>query len=149
MRLSCGALARICVARSGLASIASSKCPVRTAGAEYSRHWSYEPPQRRELPKVSRPDWCRNEVDSFVLAKLNAAGVAPEGEADRHRLIRRQALDLVGLPPTIEDVDAFVADDGPNAYEKLVDRLLASPAYGEHWARKWLDLARYADTCGY
>jgi hypothetical protein len=119
------------------------------SGAEYSRHWSYEPPQRPELPTVSRPDWCKNGVDHFVLAKLEQAGLAPEPEADRHRLIRRLSLDLIGLPPTIEEVDAFVADERPDAYERLVDRLLASPAYGEHWARKWLDLARYADTTGY
>jgi hypothetical protein len=118
-------------------------------GADYSRHWSYEPPQRREPPKVSRPDWCRNEIDRFVLSRLDEAGLTPEVEADRHRLIRRLSLDLIGLPPTIEEVDAFVADESPEAYECLVDKLLASPAYGEHWARKWLDLARYADTTGY
>jgi hypothetical protein len=118
-------------------------------GAGYSRHWSYEPPKRAELPKVSKPEWCRNDIDYFVLARLDAAGFAPEDEADRHRLIRRVSLDLIGLPPTIEEVDAFVADDSPDAYERLVDRLLASPSYGEHAARKWLDLARYADTTGY
>ena len=118
-------------------------------GAKYSKHWSYEPPQRPPLPNVSRPDWCRNAIDYFVLAQLDQAGLAPEPEADRYRLIRRLSLDLTGLPPTIEEVDAFVHDDRPDAYERLVDRLLASPAYGEHWARKWLDLARYADTTGY
>jgi hypothetical protein len=119
------------------------------AGAEYSRHWSYERPRRAELPRVARADWCRNEIDYFVLARLEAAGLAPEAEADRHRLIRRLSLDLIGLPPTMEEVDAFVADERPDAYERQIDRLLGSPAYGEHWARKWLDLARYADTTGY
>jgi hypothetical protein len=118
-------------------------------GAKYAQHWSYEPPQRPPLPKVSQPDWCRNPIDYFVLARLDKAGLTPEPEADRYRLIRRLSLDIIGLPPTIEEVDAFVQDKRPDAYERLVDRLLASPAYGEHWARKWLDLARYADTTGY
>ncbi len=120
-----------------------------SAGAEYSRHWSYEPPQRTPLPKVSNPKWCCNAIDYFVLARLDAAGLKPEPEADRYHLIRRLSLDLTGLPPSIEVVDAFVRDNRPDAYERLVDRLLSSPAYGEHWARKWLDLARYADTTGY
>ena len=119
------------------------------AGAEYARHWSYEPPARPALPQVSRPEWCRNAIDYFVLERLDRAGLQPEPEADRHRLIRRVSLDLTGLPPAPEDVDDFVSDRAPDAYERLVDRLLASPAYGEHWAAKWLDLARYADTCGY
>jgi hypothetical protein len=119
------------------------------AGAEYSRHWSYEPPARAELPEVSDPAWCRSDIDRFVLARLEAAGLKPEPEADRARLLRRLSLDLVGLPPTVAEVDAFVADERPDAYERVVDRLLASPAYGEHWARKWLDLVRYADTNGY
>ena len=118
-------------------------------GAKFSKHWSYEAPQRPPLPKVSRPDWCRNPIDYFVLAQLDKADLAPEPEADRYRLIRRLSLDLIGLPPTIEEVEAFVRDERPDAYERLVDRLLVSPAYGEHWARKWLDLARYADTTGY
>ena len=119
------------------------------AGAKYAKHWSYEPPQRAALPKVSRPQWCRNAIDYFVLAGLDEAGLKPEPEADRYRLIRRLSLDMIGLPPTIEEVDAFVVDERPDAYERLVDRLLSSSAYGEHWARKWLDLARYADTTGY
>jgi hypothetical protein len=118
-------------------------------GAEYSQHWSYEPPRQAPLPDVSQPEWCRNEIDRFVLAHLDKAGLKPEPEADRYRLIRRLSLDLIGLPPTVEEVEAFVADKSPDAYERVVDRLLNSPAYGEHWARKWLDLARYADTHGY
>lgn len=119
------------------------------AGAEYSPHWSYVAPQRPAMPMVSRPEWCRNDIDYFVLARLEAAGLQPEPEADRYRLIRRVSLDITGLPPTLEESDNFVRDNRPDAYERIVDRLLASPAYGEHWARKWLDLARYADTNGY
>jgi Protein of unknown function (DUF1553)/Protein of unknown function (DUF1549)/Planctomycete cytochrome C len=119
------------------------------SGAEYSQHWSYEPPQRPAIPDVSQPDWCHNEIDRFILARLDQAGLRPELEADRYRLIRRLSLDLTGLPPTVAQVDEFVQDQRPDAYERLVDRLLSTPAYGEHWARKWLDLARYADTTGY
>lgn len=119
------------------------------AGAEYSPHWSYVAPQQPAIPKVSRPKWCRNEIDFFVLALLDQAGLQPEPEADRFRLIRRVSLDLIGLPPTADEADEFARDNRPDAYERLVDRLLTSPAYGEHWARKWLDLARYADTNGY
>jgi hypothetical protein len=118
-------------------------------GAAYAPHWSYAPPQRPSLPKVSRTEWCRNDIDYFVLARLDQAGLLPEPEADRYRLIRRLSLDLTGLPPTPEEADDFARDNRPDAYERVVDRLLASPAYGEHWARKWLDLARYADTVGY
>jgi hypothetical protein len=118
-------------------------------GAEYSPHWSYVSPKRPPLPDVSQPEWCRNPIDRFVLARLDKAQLKPEPEADRYRLIRRLSLDLTGLPPTVEEVDEFVQDQHPDAYERLVDRLLSSPAYGEHWARKWLDLARYADTTGY
>jgi hypothetical protein len=118
-------------------------------GAPYSRHWSYEPPQRPPVPEASAHSWPRNAIDHFVLEHLDAAGLAPEPEADRPRLIRRLSLDLTGLPPTLSEVDDFVLDNGNDAYEQLVDRLLASPAYGEHFARAWLDLARYADTNGF
>ncbi len=118
-------------------------------GAPYSRHWAYEPPQRPPQPRVSHSEWCQNEIDYFVLNRLEQSGLNPEPEADRYRFIRRVTLDLTGLPPTLEEVDGFVNDDRPDAYECVVDRLLASPAYGEHWASKWLDLARYADTNGY
>ncbi len=118
-------------------------------GAPYSRHWAYGPPQRPPLPRVSHTKWCRNEIDYFVLSRLEQAGLNPEPEADRYRLIRRVTLDLTGLPPTLEEVDEFVNDHRPDAYQRVVDRLLASPAYGEHWVSKWLDLARYADTNGY
>ncbi|MFV2069420.1 MAG: DUF1553 domain-containing protein [Pirellulales bacterium] len=119
------------------------------AGAHYVEHWSYVRPVRPLPPLVAESTWCRNSIDAFVLAKLEAAGLAPAPAASRERLIRRLSLDVTGLPPTLEEVDAFLHDDRPDAYDRLVDRLLTSPAYGEHWARKWLDLARYADSQGY
>jgi mono/diheme cytochrome c family protein/predicted nucleic acid-binding Zn-ribbon protein len=120
-----------------------------TAGAPYDQHWSFVPPQQMPPPSVTRQDWVRHPLDAFVLARLEEASLAPAPEADRYRLIRRLSFDLTGLPPTPAAADAFVADDSPDALEKVVDRLLASQAFGEHWARMWLDLARYADTKGY
>ena len=106
------------------------------------------PPSRPPVPECG-PRWARNPIDRFILARLEAGGLAPSPEADRVTLIRRLSFDLTGLPPTPEEVDAFVADERPDAYEKLVDRLLASPHYGERMAMYWLDLVRYADTVGY
>jgi len=119
------------------------------AGAEYAPHWAFVAPRVAPPPAVKNPAWVRTPVDAFVLAKLEAAGLSPQKEADRGILARRVALDLTGLPPTPEEADAFLKDPAPDAYEKYVDRLLASPHYGERWARRWLDLARYADTNGY
>ncbi len=119
------------------------------AGAVYEPHWSFVAPKQAPLPAVKQKSWPRNPLDYFVLAKLEAEGLHPSPEADRFTLIRRVSLDLIGLPPTPAEADAFVHDKSPDAYEKLVDRLLASPHYGERWARRWLDLARYADTNGY
>jgi hypothetical protein len=118
-------------------------------GAEYKAHWAFIAPKPSALPKVRQGDWPKNAIDHFVLARLEATGLKPTAIADRYTLIRRVYLDLVGLPPTPAEADAFVNDRSPDAYEKVVDRLLASPHYGERWARKWLDLARYADTNGY
>ncbi|MCI0464707.1 MAG: DUF1549 and DUF1553 domain-containing protein [Gemmataceae bacterium] len=112
-------------------------------------HWAYVKPIRPDLPSVKDRNWLRNPIDAFVLARLEKAGLAPSPEADRARLLRRVSLDLIGLPPTIEEVDAFVNDPRPDAYELVVDRLLASAHYGERWARHWLDLARYADSNGF
>jgi len=119
------------------------------AGAEYQPHWAFTPPVRPAPPAVQRADWVRNEIDRFVLAKLEAAGLAPAPEADRATLIRRLHADLTGLPPTPAEVDAFVADPRPDWYVSLVDRLLASPHYGERMALPWLDAARYADSNGF
>ena len=118
-------------------------------GAEWKQHWAFTPPTRRELPTVKNEAWVRNPIDRFVLAKLEANGLQPSAEGNRRELIRRVTLDLTGLPPTVEDVEAFVNDKAENAYSKLVDRLLASEHFGEHRAHYWLDAARYADTNGF
>jgi hypothetical protein len=119
------------------------------AGAEYESHWSYIPPQRPPLPKVETVDWVRNPIDQFVLAKIEPMGIAPAAEADRVTLIRRLYFDLTGLPPSPAQVDEFLRDERPDAYEQLVDELLASPAYGERMASWWFDLVRFANTVGY
>ncbi|HJN08099.1 MAG TPA: DUF1549 domain-containing protein [Pirellulaceae bacterium] len=118
-------------------------------GAPWQQHWSFVAPRLQPLPRVANPAWQRNGIDSFVLARLDRAGLTPAGEADRARLIRRVTLDLTGLPPTPAEVDRFIADGSPFAYENLVDRLLQTPAFGERMAVVWLDAARYADTSGY
>ncbi len=112
-------------------------------------HWAYVRPVRSNPPAVGNPVWVRNAIDNFVLARLEKEGLAPSPDAPRETLIRRLSLDLIGLPPSPAEVDAFVADTTEHAYERVVDRLLASPHYGERWARPWLDLARYADSNGY
>jgi hypothetical protein len=116
---------------------------------EPSLHWSFVPPVRVPPPAVKQTGWTHNAIDNFLLARLEKEGVSPSPEADRVTLIRRVSLDLTGLPPTIAEVDEFVKDPSPGAYEQLVDRLLASPHYGERWGRHWLDVARYADSNGY
>ncbi len=118
-------------------------------GARYAKHWAFVPPAMPTLPQVSQQDWTHGPIDHFVLAKLEASERKPAAAADRYALVRRVYLDLIGLPPTPQQADAFVNDQDPLAYEKLVDQLLASQHYGERWAREWLDLARYSDTNGY
>src|SRR5262245_30589750 len=118
-------------------------------GAKWERHWSFVAPQRSELPAVRNEEWVRNPIDRFVLARLEREGLKYSPEANRTTLLRRLSFDLTGLPPTASEVDAFLADKSADAYEKQVDRLLASPQYGERMAMQWLDLARYADTHGY
>ena len=130
-------------------------------GAEWGDHWAYQSVEKPGIPKVGtfwsrlgigendEADWVKNEVDPFIIDKLKADGLKPSPEADRATLIRRVSLDLTGLPPTEKDVATFINDKSPDAYEKVVDRLLRSPAYGERWTSWWLDLARYADTKGY
>jgi mono/diheme cytochrome c family protein len=111
--------------------------------------WSFRPLVRHEPPSVTNDSWCRTPVDRFILAKLESKGIKPNPQAEPRKLIRRATFDLTGLPPTPEEIDAFEKDTRPDAYERLLDRLLASPAYGERWARHWLDLARYGESHGY
>jgi len=118
-------------------------------GAKWQKHWAFIPPKRPPLPAVKNTAWVRNPIDAFVLERLEREGLSPSPEADRATLIRRVTLDLTGLPPTLAEVDAFLNDKSPQAYEKVVDRLLASPRFGERMAFRWLDAARYADTNGY
>lgn len=119
------------------------------AGAKYEPHWAYIAPQHPAVPTVKQESWPRGEPDQFVLARLEAAGLEPSPEADRHTLIRRLYLDLTGLPPTPDDIQSFELDSQPDAYERLVDKLLSSPAYGERMASWWFDLVRFANTVGY
>ena len=112
-------------------------------------HWSFQPLGNPAPPGVKHLGAVRNPIDAFIVARLEAAGLAPSPPADKAALVRRASLDLVGLPPSVAEVDAFLADTRPDAYERLVDRLLASPHYGERWGRHWLDVARYADSNGY
>lgn len=130
-------------AGSGLASASLPFTPSQIG------HWGWKKPARPAVPKVKNRAWVVNPVDAFILAGLEARGLKPAPTASRETLIRRVALDLTGLPPTLAEIDAFLADLAPGAYERMVDRYLASPHYGERWARHWLDLARYADTNGY
>jgi hypothetical protein len=113
------------------------------------KHWAFQPPVRPALPKVSDPTWPRTGIDPFILARLDREGLRPAAPADKVTLLRRLSLDLIGLPPTPEEVDAFLADHSPAAYARKVERLLASPHHGERWGRHWLDAARYADSDGY
>ncbi|MEW6304968.1 MAG: DUF1549 and DUF1553 domain-containing protein [Verrucomicrobiota bacterium] len=133
---------------------ASSPSAAQSAAAAESTpdeaaHWAFRAPQAVPVPAVKQTAWTRNPIDSFILARLEAEGIEPSPEADRATLIRRLSLDLLGLPPTPAEVEAFERDATPRAYENLVERLLASPHFGEQWARHWLDLARYADSDGY
>lgn len=119
------------------------------SGAKWQEHWAYEAPKRPELPAVKNKAWPENEIDYFVLARLEKEGLKPAPDADKTTIARRVTLDVTGLPPTPEEVDAYLGDKSPEAYDKLVERLLNSPRYGEHMARYWMDAARYADSHGY
>ena len=118
-------------------------------GAKYERHWAFAAPVKSRVPALKDNKWCRNEIDYFVLNQLNEKGMTPKEEADKERLLKRVSIDLTGLPPGIEMMDEFLADQSPDAYEKIVDKLMASPSYGEKMALHWLDVARYADSYGY
>src|SRR5215471_12164437 len=113
------------------------------------KHWAFVKPERPAPPEVKNTAWVRTPIDRFILSRLEEEGLTPSPEADRVTLLRRLSLDLIGLPPTIEEVDAFLKDTRKDAYANQVDRLLASPHYGEVWGRHWLDAARYADSDGY
>ena len=113
------------------------------SGGKYEAHWSFEPISKPALAEVKDLSWGRNPIDTFVLAKLEEANLKPNTEASKRALIRRTGLDLTGLPPTLQEVDEFLRDDSPDAFEKVIDRFLASPRYGEHMARYWLDAVRY------
>ena len=117
--------------------------------ADVRDHWSFQSIKRPDVPTASNPAWSRNPIDAFILTGLDEAGLKPAPPADRSRLLRRVYLDLVGLPPTPAELDAFLADSSPTAFEKVVDDLLSRPQYGERWARHWLDVVRYAETNGY
>ncbi len=118
-------------------------------GAKYEKHWAFEAPKKPALPEVNDTDWPRNEIDHFILQKQEQRGLKPNEEADKERLLKRLSLDILGLPPTLEMQDDFLADTRPDAYERMVDRLMKMPAYGEKMSLHWLDLARYADSHGY
>lgn len=118
-------------------------------GAEWKDHWAFLPLEKPALPKVNNPEWSNNEIDHFILSRLEKENLQPSPQAEKEYLIRRLSFDLTGLPPTLEEIDAFLADESPEAYEKVLDRLLNTAAYAENMTAKWLDLARYADTHGY
>ena len=118
-------------------------------GAKWSQHWAYRPLKQTPLPKVHGSAWVQNEIDRFFLAQLEARQLQPSPRADRHTLIKRLSYDLIGLPPTPKEISEFINDKSPEAYNRLVERLLASPHFGERWGRHWLDKARYADSDGY
>src|SRR5215472_15605011 len=145
-----GTLLFLCICVAAVAADADLAGPAQAARAAAAQgHWAYQPVQRPEAPAVQQKDWVRTPIDALLLARLESKGVKPSPDAGRAQLIRRATLDAWGMIPTPEQVKAFVEDKSPNAYEKLVDRLLASPHYGERWGRRWLDLTRYADTNGY
>ena len=122
--------------------------PESSVGQQQSDHWAFRPPLRPAVPSVSTSERVRNPIDAFVIAALEAKGLSLSAEANREVLLRRASFDLIGLPPSPDEVRAFLADLDENAYDQLIDRLLASPHYGERWGRHWLDVAGYADSAG-
>ena len=135
-------------ASSALAAEAAPKASA-SAAAKWSNHWAFKPPVRPKVPPVKTADWIHTPIDNFILARLESEGLKPALEADKTTLLRRLSLDLIGLPPTIQEIDVFLADSSDSAYERQVERLLNSPHYGERWGRHWLDAARYADSDGF
>ncbi|MCC7376895.1 MAG: DUF1549 domain-containing protein [Verrucomicrobiales bacterium] len=131
-----------------IALLALLGCRVGAADEKAKIHWAFQPIQDPPLPQVTRLDWCRTSVDRFILQRLEKTRVTPAPEAERRTLLRRVSYDLTGLPPTTDEIEAFVKDTAPDAWARVIDRLLDSPHYGEHWGRHWLDVVRYADTAG-
>src|SRR5262249_2149136 len=121
----------------------------QAAAQDKRNHWAFKAPLRPQPPTVANPKWPRNPIDQFVLARLEKGKLKPPPEPNRRTLIRRLSLDLTGLPPSLVELDDFLADRSPQAYDRVVERLLVSPHYGERWGRHWLDAARYADSNGY
>ena len=130
-------------------STSGERYTLRATINKNSTHWSFKPVTKPDIPTLQTPSWARNAIDHFVLSKLESTGIRPSSEADKETLIRRLSLDLLGLLPAPAEVDSFLRDNRPEAYENLGDSLLNSPHYGERWGRHWLDLARYADSNGF
>jgi hypothetical protein len=147
--LGCAALLALCGSASAQERAALPPGRASPVSEQDRAFWAFQPRRRPPVPHVRDASWGRNAIDAFVLRALEAKGLEPSPEASARELIRRATFDLIGLPPTVEEVEAFVADRAPDAYERLIDRLLAAPAYGERWGRHWLDLVRYAQTNGY
>src|SRR5438876_9261375 len=145
--IGCGLIGWLSQALVSASSAASDAKDLFTA--QERSHWAFQSIAHPKPPKIRQTDWVRNPIDAFVLAELEARGLKPAPLADKITLIRRASFDLTGLPPAPEEVDAFLADDSSRAFDRVVDRLLASPRYGERWARHWLDLARYAESEGF
>src|SRR6185503_18529627 len=139
----------VAIAVGALLGMAAPPAPDREFRDSERRYWAFQKVVKPAVPTVQNRAWVRTPIDAFILAKLEEKKLIPNSPADKITLIRRVTLNLIGLPPTPEEVQAFLNDTSPQAYEKLIDRLLASPQYGERWARHWLDLARYADTEGF
>ena len=123
--------------------------PNEEGGTDGRTYWAFRQLQQNEPPVVENGEWARTGIDRFVLARARAGGISPNGPVDRRKLIRRAYFDLIGLAPTRQEVEAFIADESPDAYEKILTRLLASPHYGERWGRHWLDVARFGESHGY
>jgi hypothetical protein len=149
MRSSLPRLALFILFSASFALVPAANTQGKRANSDAGDWWSLKPLTRPAMPTVKKSAWIRNPIDAFILAKLESMGLAPSPEADRATLIRRLSFDLIGLPPTPAEIDAFVGDARPDGYERLVDRLLASPGYGERWARHWLDVVHYGETHGY
>src|SRR5262249_33900104 len=127
----------------------TAKAGVRSLEELGKKHWAFQPVTKPPIPLPKNRTWVQSPMDAFILAKLEAQGMTPAPPADRSTLLRRATFDLIGLPPTPGEIDSFINDPAPGAFAKVVDRLLASPRYGERWGRYWLDVARYADSKGY